>query len=154
MALFLVEFHSVDASGRVSATAAPNRPFRNELVLFQHYFGGLDDGFDGVANLELHFVCAALCDNAFNQVVSNPYNHVGHNAAQLNFFNSSSEFIAGRQCHKRNVAWGAGLRQLESRSCVSGVPEVRGVLNSVFFLFRLTRKAETVLHNSSLLGRP
>ena len=66
------------------------------LVFFEHDFGGLDDGLYGVADLEFHFFGAAAGDDAFNEVMAHANDHMGHDTAQLKFFNLAGEFVASR----------------------------------------------------------
>ena len=51
-------------------------------VLLEHDFGGLDDGFDFVADLELHGVDAAPGDDAFDHVVADPDGDVSHDLTE------------------------------------------------------------------------
>ena len=50
-----------------------------------HYFGSFDDGRDKVALVQVQFVGAAPRDGAFDKIVADAHDHVGHNIAQLNF---------------------------------------------------------------------
>src|SRR6266436_1071170 len=62
--------------------------------LFQHHFCGLDHRGHGIANLELHFVRAALGYYAFDQVLAHAHDYMSHDAAKLDFDNFSFEPIS------------------------------------------------------------
>jgi len=47
------------------------------------------------ALLELKFVGATAGDCALNEIVSDVYDHVGHDVAELNFFDFSGSFVSG-----------------------------------------------------------
>jgi len=64
-------------------------------VLLNHNFGGFDDSGNGVAFLKLEFVGAAAGDGALDEVVPDPNDHMGHDIAQLNFFDFTAQFISG-----------------------------------------------------------
>jgi len=66
----------------------------NNLILFQHYFGGLNNRFHRVTDLKFHLVRAASSDYAFNYVASHANDNMGHDSAQLNLFDFSCEFVA------------------------------------------------------------
>jgi hypothetical protein len=63
-------------------------------VLLDHHFSSFDDGGYRVALLELEFVSTAAGDGALNEVVADPNDHMGHDIAQLNFFNFSTQFVS------------------------------------------------------------
>src|ERR1700722_3369126 len=55
------------------------------LLLLEHYFCGFDyDGYR-VANLEFHFVGAALGNDALDDVFADADDDVGHDAARFDF---------------------------------------------------------------------
>jgi hypothetical protein len=64
-------------------------PIGNEmtwiLLLFEHDFRGLDYGRNGVAYLEAHFNRASPGDHAFDDIVSNLNDDMGHDTAKLEF---------------------------------------------------------------------
>jgi hypothetical protein len=64
-------------------------------VLLNHHLGGFDHSRDRVALLELEFVGAAACDGTLNEIVSDPHDHVGHDIAELDFFDFSTQFVSG-----------------------------------------------------------
>ena len=64
-------------------------------VLLNHHLGSFDHSGDGVTLLELEFVCAAAGDGTLNELVPDPNDHMGHDIAQLNFFDFPSEFVSG-----------------------------------------------------------
>ena len=57
------------------------------LLLFEHDFRGLDYGRNGVAYLEAHFNRASPGDHAFDDIVSNLNDDMGHDTAKLEFRN-------------------------------------------------------------------
>jgi hypothetical protein len=57
------------------------------LLLLEHDFRGLDYGRNGVAYLEAHFNRASPGDHAFDDIVSNLEDDVGHYSAKLEFGN-------------------------------------------------------------------
>lgn len=63
-------------------------------VLFEHHFGGLDDGGDFVSHLQFHFIRAAPGDHAFYYIVTDTDHDMGHHAAQLDFRNFAFETIS------------------------------------------------------------
>jgi hypothetical protein len=66
-----------------------------ESVLLNHDFGGLDHCRDGIALLELEFVGATTGDGTLNKIVTDPHDHMGHDIAQLNFFNLPTQLVSG-----------------------------------------------------------
>ena len=57
------------------------------LLLFEHDFRGLDYGRNGVAYLEAHFNRASPGDHAFDDIVPNLNDDMGHDTAKLEFGN-------------------------------------------------------------------
>jgi hypothetical protein len=55
------------------------------LLLFEHDFRGLDYRRNGVAHLEAHFNRASPGDHAFDDIVSNLDDDMGHHSAELEF---------------------------------------------------------------------
>jgi hypothetical protein len=64
-------------------------------VLLNHYLCGFDDRGNGVALFEFEFVGAAAGDGTLNEIVPDPYHHVGHDIAELNFFDFAAQFVSG-----------------------------------------------------------
>jgi hypothetical protein len=62
--------------------------------LFEHNFSGFDDRGNGVTDLQLHFLGASFGYDAFDQMLANLQDHVGHNPAELEFYNLSFQTIA------------------------------------------------------------
>lgn len=48
-----------------------------------------------VSPFELEFVGAAASDGALNEVVPDPNHDMGHDVAQLKFFDFSTQFVSG-----------------------------------------------------------
>jgi hypothetical protein len=65
-----------------------------ESVFFEHHFGGLDDGRDFIADLQLHFIDAALGNYALHYVLADLHYDVRHYAAKLNFKDFAFETIS------------------------------------------------------------
>jgi hypothetical protein len=72
------------------------------LSFLQHDFGGLDDGGDGVANLEVHFFDAAAGDDAFDHVGAHLDYYVGHDVSNLKFSDFADQVVAGGYSHAQN----------------------------------------------------
>lgn len=68
-----------------------------------HYLRGLYDGVNGIAFLELQFIGAAASDSTFDEIVADADDDVGHDIAQLDFFNRASQFISSGNCHMHIV---------------------------------------------------
>jgi len=64
-------------------------------VLLNHHFGSFDHSGDGIAFFEFEFVGAAPRDGALDEIISNPNDHMGHDIAELDFFNFSAKFVSG-----------------------------------------------------------
>jgi hypothetical protein len=64
-------------------------------ILLNHYLGSFDDRGNGVALFEFEFVCAAAGDGTLHEIVTDPYHHMGHDIAQLNFFDFAAQFVSG-----------------------------------------------------------
>jgi hypothetical protein len=64
-------------------------------ILLNHHFSCFDHGGDRVALLEFEFVGAAASDGALNEVVADPNHDMGHDIAELNFFDFSTQFVSG-----------------------------------------------------------
>ena len=65
-----------------------------QSVLLDHYLGGLHYGDNGVSLLKLQLVGAAPRDGAFNEILTDADDDMGHNIAQLDFFDGSSQFVS------------------------------------------------------------
>jgi hypothetical protein len=64
-------------------------------VFLNHHFGSFDDGADRVAFLEFEFVGAPAGDGALDKIVAHTNDDVGHDIAQLNFLDFSTQFVSG-----------------------------------------------------------
>lgn len=64
-------------------------------VLLNHDFGGLDHGGDRIALFEFQFVGAPAGDRTLDQIVAYTDNHMGHDIAQLNLLDLSTQFVSG-----------------------------------------------------------
>jgi len=64
-------------------------------VLLNHYFGGFDHSCDGVALLELEFVGTTAGDGTLDEIVPDPNDDMGHDIAQLNFFDFPTQLVSG-----------------------------------------------------------
>ena len=64
-------------------------------ILLNHNFSGLNDRCDRIALLELELVGAPSRDSTFNQVLAHTDDHVGHDIAQLNLFDLSTQSVSG-----------------------------------------------------------
>jgi hypothetical protein len=64
-------------------------------ILLDHDFSGLNHRGDGIALLELKLVGAPSGDGTFNEIVADTDHHVGHDIAQLNFLDFSTQFVSG-----------------------------------------------------------
>ena len=64
-------------------------------VLLNHHLCGFNDSGDGVTFLEFEFVSTTARNDALNEIVSDSNRHVGHDIAQLNFFDCSTQFVSG-----------------------------------------------------------
>jgi hypothetical protein len=62
-------------------------------VFLNHDLGSLDHRRHGVFFLQLQFISAAPGDGALNQIVPHAHNHMRHDVAQLNLFDTSTEFV-------------------------------------------------------------
>ena len=62
-------------------------------VFLEHYFGGLDYDLNGITLLERHFLDTSPRDHAFDEVLPNAYDDVGHHSAKLNLLDGSFELI-------------------------------------------------------------
>ena len=63
-------------------------------VFLDHYFGGLDDSSDRVALLEFQLIGAAPGDGALDEIVSHPDDYMGHDIAELSFFDFSTQLVS------------------------------------------------------------
>lgn len=68
-------------------------------VLLNHDLRSLDDGCHGIALLELEFVGTASADQAFDQIVTDSHDHMGHHVTQLDFLDFPAQFVASRYRH-------------------------------------------------------
>jgi len=75
--------------------SAGARRWERGLGFLEHDLGGLDDGADGVANFQLHFLGAGEGDDAFDEVIANTNSDVGHDIAEFYVCNLADEAIAG-----------------------------------------------------------
>jgi hypothetical protein len=66
-----------------------------KLILLNHYLCGFDNNCDGVTLLELEFVGAAAGDGTLDKIVSDANDYVGHDIAELNFFDLTAQFVSG-----------------------------------------------------------
>lgn len=66
---------------------------RSRSILLDHYFGGLDNCGDGIALSELEFVGATPGDGTLKEIVTDPHDHMGHDIAQLNFFDFAAQLF-------------------------------------------------------------
>ena len=64
-------------------------------ILLDHDFSGLNDRGDGIALLELQLVGAPSRNGTFDEIFAYPYDHVGHDIAQLNFLDFATQFVSG-----------------------------------------------------------
>ena len=64
-----------------------------------HHLGSFDDGGNGIALFQLEFVGAAPGYRTLDEIVSNPNDHMGHDIAELNFFDFAAQFVPGRDWH-------------------------------------------------------
>jgi len=77
------------------ATAGTARKIRTALILFQHYFGGFDYGRNLVSHFQFHLIRAAFGYHAFNQILTNAHDNMGHNTAELKFYDFSCKTVSG-----------------------------------------------------------
>lgn len=63
---------------------------RCALVFLDHDFRRLDYGNHCVSLFQFQFVSAAAGNGAFNEIVSDPYNDMRHDVAQLDFLDCST----------------------------------------------------------------
>ena len=68
---------------------------RRGSVFEKHDFGGFDDGGNLVAFFQFHFVGGAFGDYALDEVFAGANDHVGHDAAKLDFYNFAFNAISG-----------------------------------------------------------
>jgi len=62
-------------------------------VFLDHDLGGFHDRDDLIALVELQLFGAAPCDGAFNQILAHPDDYMGHDVAQLDFFDGSAQLV-------------------------------------------------------------
>ena len=82
----------------MGATSDDLEDCRSEVrrsILLDHDFRGLNHRRDGIALFELKLVGAPSGDGTFNEIVAYPYDHVGHDVAQLNFLDFATQFVSG-----------------------------------------------------------
>jgi hypothetical protein len=72
----------VDVQGRAS-------------VLLNHHLSRLNHSGDGMAFCELEFIGAAARGGAFDEIVTDAYDRMSHDFAQLNFVYFSTQFVSG-----------------------------------------------------------
>jgi len=63
------------------------------LVDHEHHFGGLDDGCDFAPHLNVEFLDTLLCDDAFDQVLTNSNAHFCRDYAYVHRFDRTSQLI-------------------------------------------------------------
>jgi len=64
-------------------------------VLLNHHLSCLDYGNDRVALLKLKLFGASAGNGAFDEVVADADDDVGHDVAELNLFDFSTQFVSG-----------------------------------------------------------
>jgi len=64
-------------------------------VFLNHHFGSFDDSGDGVPLFEFEFVGATAGDGTLDKILSDTNDDVGHDIAQLNFLDFSTQFVSG-----------------------------------------------------------
>jgi len=78
-------------------------------LFFEHDFGGFDDGRDGVADFELHFVGAFFGDDAFDEIFADAHDDVGHDAAELELDDFALQAVASGERHEVRIAGAIGF---------------------------------------------
>src|SRR5215467_4076301 len=73
------------------------------LVFLQHYFCGFDYGSDGVAGFQIHLFGASSGYDAFDEVLPDLNDDVGHDSTQLKFRNFAFESIPCRKFHSQII---------------------------------------------------
>jgi hypothetical protein len=81
------------------------------LIFLQHDFRGFDYGSDRVADLQIHLFGASSGYDAFDEVLANLNDDVGHDPTQLNFRDFALESIPCRKFHSQIINAGLGLVQ-------------------------------------------
>lgn len=79
------------------------------LRLFQHDLGGFDNRGNGVADFELHFLRASPSDYAFDQILANADDHMGHYPAKLDFDDLPSRRLRADRVIARGYFYGSVL---------------------------------------------
>ena len=72
--------------GKAAQTVKNRGRTLKRSVFLNHHFGGFDNGRYGITLLELEFVSATSGDRTLNQIVADTDGDMGHDIAQLNFF--------------------------------------------------------------------
>jgi hypothetical protein len=65
------------------------------LGFLEHHIRGLDDGADCIADFQLHFVGTAAADDAFDDVVADVNDDVGHHITKSDLGDLTNQTIAG-----------------------------------------------------------
>jgi hypothetical protein len=81
------------------------------LVFLQHYFRGFDYGSDRVADLQIHLLGASSGYDAFDEVLANLNDDVGHDPTELKLRDFALESIPGRKFHSQIINADIGLVQ-------------------------------------------
>lgn len=63
-------------------------------VLLNHHFRSFNNGENRVSLFQLQLVGAASGDGALDEILTHSNNNVGHDIAQLDFLNCSTEFVS------------------------------------------------------------
>ena len=81
------------------------------LIFLQHDFRGFDYGGDRVAGLQIHLFGASSGYDAFDEVLANLNDDVGHDPTELKFRDFSLESIPRRKFHFQIINGDIGLFQ-------------------------------------------
>jgi hypothetical protein len=73
-----------------TVNAAP----RKRSVLLNHHLGSFDYSSNSIALFEFEFVSTATGDGALDQIISDANDDMGHDVAELNFFDLTAQFVA------------------------------------------------------------
>jgi hypothetical protein len=66
-----------------------------KLIVLNHYLCGSNSTKHRVALLELQLFGTAPCDSALDEIVTHPDDYMGHDIAQLDYFDSSTQLVSG-----------------------------------------------------------
>ena len=86
------------------------------LIFLQHYFGGFDYGSDRVADLQIHLFGASSGYDAFDEVLANLNDDVGHDPAELKLRDFARESIPRSKCHSQIIKRGPWPRPRKMNS--------------------------------------